>query len=676
MNEGAGKPPSVPDYELLRRVGAGAYGEIWLARSTATGVFRAVKIVWRRHFHDDRPFEREFDGIQRFERISRAHVSQLALFHIGRSDAAGYFYYVMELADDARMQGANGASESRSDGPTSGWQASGPPALKDPELYAPHTLRADLTQGRLPATQVLEIGLALSEALGHLHGHGLIHRDVKPSNVIFVNGRPKLADIGLVTDASDQCSIVGTEGYLPPEGTGTPQADIFALGKVLYEAATGLDRRDLPKLPEDIRSWPDASLVFELNEVMLKACAADARQRYQSAEELRGELALLQRGQSVRQRRRWQQRIPVLRRIGLAAVAVSLVAGGAAFFWQMRERNDPPLPGVVPPEVLSGTHNPNAAQAYTSGRIAMGRGTPKGFRQAQMNFTAATMADPRFVAAYARLFETYLMDEDYDLHAMPADKTEQLTNLTAILMKQSPTNAETHAALAIVRFLNEWNWSAAEQEFKQALQSDPNCRMALTYYGYFLTRQRRAGEARKVLERAQKMEPDSPLIAKFLGHCEYVQRRYEEALRFYQRASERDENYPSSHYWAGRANLALTNYEAALVEFEEHEARQDLPARHQQYQALHAAFQKEGQRGIWLKNLEAFGDEKTQLPYWYAECHARLGDRAKALDGLEEAVKQRDTVHDLLVDEFWDDYRNEPRFKECLKKVGLDSWAR
>jgi serine/threonine protein kinase len=80
---------------------------------------------------------------------------------------------------------------------------------------------------------VLELGLALAEALAHLHSHGLVHRDIKPSNLIFVNGRPKLADIGLVTDASDQCSIVGTEGYLPPDGPGTPAADVFALGKVL-----------------------------------------------------------------------------------------------------------------------------------------------------------------------------------------------------------------------------------------------------------------------------------------------------------------------------------------------------------------------------------------------------------------------------------------------------------
>ena len=318
--------PSVPDYDLLRRIGGGAYGEVWLARSKATGVFRAAKIVWRHTFEDDRPFRREFEGIQRFEQISREHPSQLALFHIGRNDADGYFYYILELADNV---GGMKKEECRMQNDKPG-RGTAPPSSfcllpSAFEAYAPRTLRAELEQGRLPPARVLEIGLALAEALGHLHGKGLIHRDVKPSNVIFINGRPKLADIGLITDASDQCSIVGTEGYLPPEGPGSPLADIFALGKVLYEAATGLDRRELPKLPENIRTWPDAAQVFELNEVILKACASQPMDRYQTAEEMYADLALLRSGQSVRDRHSLERRLRVTRRVAAGVVAVMVL---------------------------------------------------------------------------------------------------------------------------------------------------------------------------------------------------------------------------------------------------------------------------------------------------------------------------------------------------------------
>src|SRR5262245_64744935 len=89
---------TIPDHELLKKIGEGSYGKVWLARN-ALGTLRAVKIVWRKTFWHEHPFEREVKGIQRFEPISRSHEGLVDVLQIGRGE--GYFYYVMELADDA-----------------------------------------------------------------------------------------------------------------------------------------------------------------------------------------------------------------------------------------------------------------------------------------------------------------------------------------------------------------------------------------------------------------------------------------------------------------------------------------------------------------------------------------------------------------------------------------------
>jgi serine/threonine protein kinase len=91
--------PHIPDLELLRSIGSGSYGEVWLARSIL-GTYRAVKIVQRKAFRDEEAFEREFSGLQRFEPVSREHGGFVAILHVGRNRAEGFFYYVMELADN------------------------------------------------------------------------------------------------------------------------------------------------------------------------------------------------------------------------------------------------------------------------------------------------------------------------------------------------------------------------------------------------------------------------------------------------------------------------------------------------------------------------------------------------------------------------------------------------
>lgn len=304
-------PPRVPDHELLRRIGRGAYGEVWLARSV-TGAFRAVKIVHRQSFDHDRPFEREFEGILKFEPISRRHDSQVDILHVGRGEDC--FYYVMELADDQ----------------TTGGQI-------NPDNYTPRTLKSDLLfHGRLPFEECVRIGIALATALEHLHTHGLVHRDVKPSNIIFVNGVPKLADIGLVTGVDATRSFVGTEGFAAPEGAGTPQADLFSLGKVLYEAATGKDRQEFPELPTLLRELPDREGLMELNAVVARACRHDPKDRYTSAAAMRAELELLQSGKSLARLHRTEKRLRFVQRAGAVVTAIAAVIA-LGWWWQARQ---------------------------------------------------------------------------------------------------------------------------------------------------------------------------------------------------------------------------------------------------------------------------------------------------------------------------------------------------
>ena len=328
----SGVLPTVPDHELLRRIGGGSYGEVWLARNVL-GEFRAVKVIYRQRFEHDRPFEREFEGIQKFEPISRAHPSQLNILHVGRNDPAGYFYYVMELADDAQTQTSSIASGARvEESPAPVKQSTTPRAL-DPESYTPHTLKLELYRHtRLPLEECISIGLSLSTAVEHLHANGLVHRDIKPSNIVFVKGTPKLADIGLVASMDATMSFVGTSGFLPPEGPGTPQGDIYSLGKVLYEISMGRDRQEFPKLPTDLAVFGESvERLLELNAIVLKACAHDPRQRYQSAQELAADLALLPSGRSVRQLRAMERRLAIATKAGIALGAAALLAFGAYF---------------------------------------------------------------------------------------------------------------------------------------------------------------------------------------------------------------------------------------------------------------------------------------------------------------------------------------------------------
>ena len=331
--------PNIPDHDVLRKIGGGSYGEVWMARGV-TGAMRAVKVVWREDFDDERTFEREFEGILKFEPISRDHPGLVNILHVGRSpDGVSFYYYVMELGDDVHTgQDIN------------------------PIEYEPRTLRADGKAGvRLETGLCIDVGVRLSEALHHLHERDLAHRDVKPSNVIFVNGKAKLADIGLVA-TRDQRTFVGTEGFVPPEGPGSAQADVYSLGKVLYEIATGKDRLDFPELPDELPTGLERKRWLELNRVVCDVCEPRvSKRKISTAGGLATALHNIQRG-----KRR--------RRSGLSIWATTLVLLGFAGWasWQSIGDSDwlpwneaPPPKAVVAKGMLRVVTIPEGAEVFS-----------------------------------------------------------------------------------------------------------------------------------------------------------------------------------------------------------------------------------------------------------------------------------------------------------------------
>lgn len=306
MTRGRTRPePVIQDHKVLRMIGGGSYGEVWLA-SSVTGSMRAVKVVRREDFDDERTFEREFEGILKYEPLSRDHPGLVHILHIGRGvdiHDNPFYYYVMELGDDVH----SGTSI-------------------NPVEYEARNLLIDMKHSGgkpLDPDEVITIGLCLSDALSFLHEKGLVHRDIKPSNVIFVDGKAKLADIGLVA-ARGQRTFVGTEGFVPPEGPGTAQADVYGLGKVLYEMTTGRDRLDFPELPDDLPEVAHKKRWLALNQLVCDVCEPrQSKRTIKTAAGLADGLKRLQEGRRLKQRKDKTliTIIPIILLLGLAAWA-------------------------------------------------------------------------------------------------------------------------------------------------------------------------------------------------------------------------------------------------------------------------------------------------------------------------------------------------------------------
>jgi len=319
-------------YEIVAPLGAGGMGQVYRARDTRLERSVAIKVL--PPGLADEPERRE-----RFEREARAvsslnHPHICTLFDVGQQNSL--VYLVMECLDG-------------------------------------ETLGRRLTRGALPLDQVLRYAVEMAEALDHAHRHGVVHRDLKPNNVMLTKAGAKLLDFGLAKlqnagfngagesmasteprDLTDEAVILGTLQYMAPEQLAGKEADartdLFAFGAVVYEMAIGrkaFEGSSHASVIAAIISSQPAPLLTEppappgLARALQKCLAKDPDDRWQTARDLADELKWIAEAQPA------QITKPRSKAVRTAAWALGLGILASLGVWGLLRGRPAPPPSVT-----------------------------------------------------------------------------------------------------------------------------------------------------------------------------------------------------------------------------------------------------------------------------------------------------------------------------------------
>ncbi len=210
--------------------------------------------------------------------------------------------------------------------------------------------------------------------------------------------------------------------------------------------------------------------------------------------------------------------------------------------------------------------NPAAYEAYLQGRYYWNKRTAAGLDKAIAYFQEALRSAPDYAMAYAGLADSYQLLTPY--RNVPAAESYAKSKEAALrALALDPTLGAAYASLAVVKHEYDWDWPGAEQDFKRALQLNPNYAPAHQWYAEFLTRMRRFDEAHAEIERAHDLDPLS-LIVNSVGGWVYLNARQpERAIKQLHKTIELDANFPPAHGYLGLAYQQQGEFGQALAEF-------------------------------------------------------------------------------------------------------------
>jgi eukaryotic-like serine/threonine-protein kinase len=317
------------------------------------------------------------------------------------------------------------------------------------------------------------------------------------------------------------------------------------------------------------------------------------------------------------------------------------------------------------------TENPEAYQLYLKGVYHAAKFNKQELDIGFGYLRQAVALDPNYALAYHGLSYYYYLIVDWTMpphEAMPEAKKAALKAIEI-----DDTLAVAHADLGAVYWYYDWNWPAAEKEFKRAIELDPNDSLSHEMYGWYLVTMGRVDEGISEAKRSQQLDPLAQERTSVLGWDLYLAHRYDEAIEQHRKAIELEPQYWPGYSWVGHALAQKGRWPEAIEAFQKAIAIEHVIA--EPLIGLGHVYAVSGKKEEARKVLDELND-RSKYPYvssyLVATIYTGLGDKDQAFASLERAYEDRSWyMTHLKLDPELDSLHSDPRFADLVRRVGL-----
>jgi TolB-like protein/Tfp pilus assembly protein PilF/predicted Ser/Thr protein kinase len=657
------------------------------------------------------------------------------------------------------------------------------------EYVEGESLKDLIAKEELSIGEVLAVALQISDGLAAAHQAGIVHRDIKPQNILMgKDGRVRICDFGLAKAKRDVTltqagSTLGTVAYMSPEQAQGKEADhrsdIFSLGVVLYEMITGqlpfkgdheaaVVNSIVNDTPEPLARYK-SDVPGELQRIVGKEMEKNREMRYQHADDLGADLRKVKTElatgvtKAPDSAKKLSPSVAVLPFTNLSAdkeqdyfcdgmaeeiinalthvESLRVVARTSAFVFRDRREDireigrklkvDKVLDGsvrkagnrlritaqlinvsdgyhlwserydremedvfVIQDEItlaivdklkikLLGkekqelvkrhTDNQEAYSFYLKGRYFWNKMNPGAYEKAIENFEQAIEKDPNNAVAFAGLADSYWWSSFWG-NLPPRQTFPKAREAAEKAIAIDDTLGEAHASLASIHTIYDWDWEAAEREFKRALELAPGSSYIYVYYSIFLNLRRRHDEAIIQARKAQELDPVSGLCNTNLGHRLWQARRYDEAIEEFQKWLVIEPNDWFAHHHLCQLYLEKSMIKKAIEEIDTSlKLSGGVPMNVANAAMTHYRFGDREVAERLFDSLKKRASHEYIQPMGFVFIYLARGEADQAFEWVKKACEERDsflpwfrvTPVDCM------HFPSDPRINELLDRLGL-----